>query len=78
VLIQAAIDRMHWLPGLHTALYIRFFYLDGLLIPLFIYDWIILKHIPKVTWIGALVYVASQVIVTMVWGSPSRHSFWLI
>jgi hypothetical protein len=67
---------MHWLPGLHTALYIRFFYLDALLIPLFIYDWIILKRIHKVTWIGILLYVASQVTVTMAWGSRAWHNFW--
>jgi hypothetical protein len=76
VLIQAGIDRMHWLPGLHTELYIRFFYLDTLLILLFIYDWIILKRIHKVTWIGTFLYVASQVTVTMVWGSPAWHNFW--
>lgn len=75
-LMQAAIDRMHWLPGLHTALYIRFFYLDALLIPLFIYDWITLKRIHKVTWIGTLLCVVSQVTVTMTWGSPAWHNFW--
>jgi hypothetical protein len=76
VLMQAGIDRMHWLPGLHTALYIRFFYLDALLILLFIYDWFILKHIHKVTWIGSLLYIVSQVIVTMAWGSRAWHNFW--
>ncbi|HEX6226860.1 MAG TPA: hypothetical protein VFZ52_20725 [Chryseolinea sp.] len=75
-LMQAAIDRMHWLPGLHTALYIRFFYLDALLILLYIYDWFILKRIHKVTWIGSLLYIISQVIVTMTWGSPAWHNFW--
>jgi hypothetical protein len=76
VLMQAGIDRMHWLPGLHTALYIRFFYLDVLLIPLFIYDWFILKRIHKVTWIGSLLYIVSQITVTMTWGSPVWHTFW--
>jgi hypothetical protein len=75
-LMQAGIDRMHWLPGLHTALYIRFFYLDALLILLFIYDWLILKRIHKVTWIGSLLFVVLQVIVTIIWGSPAWHNFW--
>jgi hypothetical protein len=75
-LMQAGIDRMHWLPGLHTALYVRFFYLDALLIFLFIYDWFILKRIHKVTWIGSLLYIVSQVIVTMAWGSRAWHNFW--
>ncbi|MEJ7644990.1 MAG: hypothetical protein WKF87_10365 [Chryseolinea sp.] len=76
VLIQAAIDRMDWLPGLHTALYIRFFYLDALLILLFIYDWVILKRIHNVTLIGSVLYFVSQVIVTMAWGSSAWHNFW--
>lgn len=75
-LIQAGIDRMHWLPGLHAALYIRFLYLDALLISLFIYDWITLNRIHKVTWIGTFLYVASQVTVTMIWDSPAWHNFW--
>ena len=76
VLMQAGIDRMHWLPGLHMTLSIRFFYLDSLLIPLFIYDWIVLKRIHKVTWIGTLLFIVLQVTVTMVWGSPAWHNFW--
>ena len=75
-LMQAGIDRMYWLPGLHTALYVRFFYLDALLILLFIYDSIALKRIHKVTWIGSLLYVVSQVIVTLAWGSKAWHNFW--
>lgn len=75
-LMQAGIDRMHWLPGLHTALYVRFFYLDALLILLFIYDWITLKRIHEVTWIGTLLYGVSQATVTLVWGSPAWHNFW--
>lgn len=76
VLMQAPIDRMHWLPGIHAALYVRFFYLDALLILLFIYDWLTLKRIHKVTWIGTLLYVTAQVAVTMTWGSPAWHKFW--
>jgi hypothetical protein len=76
VLMQAGIDRMHWLPGLHMALFVPFFYWDALLIPLFIYDWIVLKRIHKITWIGTLLYVISQVAVTKIWGLPAWHNFW--
>jgi hypothetical protein len=74
--MQAPIDRIHWLPGLHAALYIRFFYLDVLLILLFVYDWLICRRIHKVTWIGSLLFVVSQVTVTMTWGSRAWHNFW--
>lgn len=76
VLLQAPIDRMFWLPGLHMALYIRFFYLDALLLALFLYDWITLKRIHHVTIMGTLSFVVVQIAVVMIWGSPSWHSFW--
>ena len=76
VLLQAPIDRMFWLPGLHMALYIRFFYLDVLLLPLFLYDWIMLKRLHPVTTIGAVFFLAVQAAVVTIWGSTSWHSFW--
>jgi hypothetical protein len=71
VLIQAAVDRIRFLPGLNVAVYIRFIYLDLLLIPLVIYDLITLKHIHKITIIGMACIVFFQFAVTMAWGSPS-------
>jgi hypothetical protein len=72
VLIQAAIDRI---PFLQSA-FMQYAALDLLLLPLFIYDWITLKHIHKITWIGLLVYIAAQAIVINSFGSPSWHQFW--
>ena len=76
VLTQAAIDRMQWLPGLYDALYVRFFYIDALLIPLFTYDLITLKRIHPITWTGTLLYIMAQTIVVYSWGSASWHTFW--
>lgn len=54
VLLQAAIERMHWLPmfGLDYP-FIFFIYPDMLLIPLFIYDLLTLKCIHKIALVGA-------------------------
>ncbi|MDB5276417.1 MAG: hypothetical protein JWR61_1372 [Ferruginibacter sp.] len=72
VLTQAAIDRMPWLQAGSRA----FICLDLMLIPLFIYDWITLKRIHPVTWVGLLVYVAAQVAVIVTFGSTAWHTFW--
>ena len=45
VLIQAGIDRIHWLPDLHLVLSSNFIYMDALLFTLFIYDWVTLRSI---------------------------------
>lgn len=76
VLIQAGIDRIHWLPDLHLVLSSNFIYMDALLFTLFIYDWVTLRRIHKITRMGALFYIIVQVGVTMLWGSASWHSFW--
>jgi hypothetical protein len=71
VLIQAAVDRIRFLPGLNMAVYVRFIYLDLLLIPLVIYDLLTLKHIHKITTIGMASIVFFQFAVTMAWGSSA-------
>lgn len=76
LLIQAGIDRIRWLPGIHSALEVRFYYLDAFVLLLFIYDLIMLRRIHKVSAIGALIIVIAQVIVVQSWGSPAWHKFW--
>jgi hypothetical protein len=71
ILMQAAVDRIRFLPGLNVALYIRFIYLDALVIPLFIYDLLTVRHIHKITMIGMACIVFLQFTVTMAWGSPA-------
>lgn len=63
VLFQAAVGRMSWLPwyGMeHPNVF--FFYLDLLLIPLTAYDYTINRRIQKVTLIGSLGIIATQLI----------------
>jgi hypothetical protein len=76
VVMQAAVDRIRFLPGLHEALFPRFLYLDLLLIPLFVYDWRTLKRIHAMTWFGALLICTSQIGIVLGWGSPAWHQFW--
>ncbi|MEO6285728.1 MAG: hypothetical protein ABIN80_31360 [Dyadobacter sp.] len=76
ILLQAAVDRIRFLPGLQNALYIRFLYLDLLLIPLFVYDWISLKRIHLMTWFGSVLICAVQAGIVVGWGSPVWHRFW--
>ncbi len=77
VLLQAAIDRMHWLPmfGLNYP-GVFFIYLDMLLIPLFIYDLLILKRIHKISLFGVAFLITVQLTVSIIWGSPAWRSFW--
>jgi hypothetical protein len=77
VLIQAGIDRIHWLPMFGIGYPLVFFlYLDSMVVALFIYDLIVLKRIHKITCIGALLYAVVQSTVVILWGSPGWHSFW--
>jgi hypothetical protein len=76
IVIQAGIDRIRFLPGLEVAVFIRFIYLDILLIPLFVYDWLNLKRIHFITWFGVSVIVVFQACITLSWGSPGWHHFW--
>jgi hypothetical protein len=76
VLLQAAVDRTSWLPGMDSALYVRFIYLDALIIPLLIYDLITMRRIHKMTMIGSMIIIMVQIGVTNTWGSPAWHQFW--
>jgi hypothetical protein len=77
VLMQAAIDRIRWLPGLGAAFYVRFLYLDALLLlPLLAYDLISLRRIHKTTLLAGGLLVAVQVALTLSAGSPAVHRFW--
>ena len=76
VIMGAGIDRTSWLPGLYSAFYVRFIYLDALVIALFIYDWISLRRIHKISLIGLGIIVALQTTVTQSIGSTAWHQFW--
>lgn len=70
MLLQAAIERMHWLPmfGLDYP-FIFFIYPDMLLIPLFIYDLLTLKRIHKIALVGAA-YIAIVQLTVQQSGAP--------
>jgi hypothetical protein len=72
VLMQAGLDRI---PFLQSGV-LAFIAMDILLLPLFIYDWITLKRIHKITWVGLIVYTSAQFLVFECFGSPAWHNFW--
>lgn len=73
VILQAAVDRIRFLPGLNLAIYVRFIYLDLLLIPLVLYDLLTVKRIHKITLIGAACFILAQTAVTFAAGTPTWH-----
>jgi hypothetical protein len=77
VTLQAAVDRIHWLPmfGIKYP-YIYFMYLDTLLLPLFAYDFVTLRRIHRITWFGSAFIIAAQLGVWSLWASPAWHKFW--
>jgi len=69
--LQAAIDRIRWLPdfGLpnHWGADI---YVYGLLLPLLLFDLVSSGRIQRVTWIGITALFAGHVAVNLLWGAP--------
>jgi len=76
VLMQAGIDRIRFLPGLGSAIFVRFIYMDALIIPLLIYDLVTLRRIHKITIIGGVIFILVQSAVTMTWESLAWRRFW--
>lgn len=74
-LMSAGVDRMGFLPALESAYFVRFVYLDLLLIPLVVYDFIALRRIHRITLIGIACLVVSQVVVSSAAGSPAWYRF---
>jgi len=76
VLLQAAVDRIIFLPGLQDATFARFLYLDIILIvPLFIYDFVTIKRFHKITIAGATIIIIAQAAIITAWGTPVWHKF---
>lgn len=76
LLIQAAVDRIHSLPWLDAAFFVRFLYLDALIIPLLVYDWLTVRRIHRATlWCGGAL-VSLQVAMIVGFGAPAVHQFW--
>jgi hypothetical protein len=75
ILLQAAVDRISFLPGLYATSYNQFIYLDALFIPLFIYDFLTVKRIHKITIIGLACIVSLQFAVPMAWHTAAWDRF---
>lgn len=69
VLVQAALDRMHWqpLPG-PMLVWI-------LLVPFFVFDVVTTRRVHPATLIGAALIVAYHVTIILNWGNPAWHVF---
>lgn len=69
--MQAAVDRMRFLPGLPLAFFVRFIYLDLLIVPLMIYDLLTIKRVHMITWLGGALMIAGQLLMTAAAGTPT-------
>lgn len=77
VLLQAAVDRMVFLPWIYETTYIRYIYFNiMLLLPLVIHDFRAIGRIHKITVTGVSIIIVIQIAVSMTWGSPAWHTFW--
>lgn len=74
-LMSAGVDRIAWLPGLQSAYFVRFLYLDTLLIPLLIFDLVTLQRVHKWTMAGGACVILFQLIVVTAGASPAWHRF---
>lgn len=70
-LLQAAVDRMHWLPGAGVP---KFVYLYALLIPLFAFDFVSLRRIHPITLVGTGIMIAGHVAIVIVF--IFAHAWW--
>ena len=75
-LLQAAVDRMRWLPEFHLpGFWSHALRLYPLLIPLFVFDFVSLKRFHPITLIGTGVILAAHTIVNLLWNLPAWHNF---
>jgi hypothetical protein len=83
VLIQAALDRMHWLPNEGLPMFwhagLRLYVL--FLLPLFVFDMVTLRRIHPATLIGSAVIVAMHGVVSFYWADEGwnqvARGFWM-
>lgn len=76
VLLQAAVDRMRWLPEFGLPSFWPYaIRLDVLLIPLFVFDVVWFKRIHPVTLIGTVAILVAQTSIGLLEGSPAWHDF---
>ena len=81
-LVQAAVDRMQWIPEILPMFWdngIRLYVL--LLLPLFVFDAVTLKRIHPATLAGTAIIVAMHAVVSLYWSDQGwdqlARSFWM-
>jgi hypothetical protein len=83
VLVQAALDRMHWLPNEGLPMFwhsgLRAYVL--LVLPLWVFDFATLRRIHPATLIGTSIMVAMHAVISYYWTDEGWHQlargFWL-
>jgi hypothetical protein len=74
--LQAAVQRMHWLPFTAPAYWKPALYLDAcLLIPLLSYDLVSIKRLHPATIAGTALLLSVQTTISLAWGTPGWHTF---
>jgi hypothetical protein len=72
--LQAAIDRIRWLPDLGLPRHWdKDFYVYGLLLPLVVFDILSSGRVHRVTAVGFVTVVLGHVVVNLFWGSAAWH-----
>ena len=73
VLLQSALDRMHWLPNEGLPMFWHYgLRLYILMIPLFVFDFVTLRRIHPATLTGSCLVVAMHAVVSFYW----EHEGW--
>ncbi len=76
VLLQAAVDRMDWLPGFGSPEFWPYaMQLDVLIVPLFVFDFVSIKRIHPITLIGTGAILAGQAAISLIMAMPTWHNF---
>ena len=77
VLLQAATDRILWLPAPHMPdqHWELDLYVYALIVPLFVFDLVSSRRLHPVTLIGTAIVVTGHVVVNLLWGTAAWHRF---
>jgi hypothetical protein len=75
LLLQAAVDRMFWLPQVLPGYWTAAFYLDLLLVVVWVADWRSLGRVHAATILGSALIFAGQAVTALSWGNPGWHHF---
>jgi hypothetical protein len=76
VLLQAAVDRMDWLPGLGLPeFWAHAIWLYVLLIPLIVFDVVSIKRIHPITLTGTVAIVVAHTTINLSWTTPGWVNF---